>query len=147
PFVSRPPVSWLPSKLHPEAFASRPPFVTRLVPPADTTETSSSRHSPSFSSENSSPVIGDTPSPNSMVPGLLKLAQALLPVSSLSPQLGARRMSLRKSISSKLLPPPSDHFPQRPPSAYVTSSSRIMFVPVNGFESVTLSPPLPSFLR
>src|SRR5258707_15870331 len=42
-------------------------------------------------------------------------------VSSLSPQLAARRLSLLGSISSRLLPPPDDHWPQRPPVPYVRS--------------------------
>src|SRR5690242_152637 len=54
-------------------------------------------------------------------------------VSSLSAQLGASRLLLLGSTNSRLLPPPADHCPQRPPVPYVSSLTAmwIRFVSAN----------------
>src|SRR5688572_3894787 len=92
-------------------------FITRFAPPPPWyTCTSSIRHSPLPR------IITCTslkvPWPLSTVPlSRSTVTHWDLSVSSLSVQFGAKRLSLLGSINSRLLPPPSDHLPQRPPSS------------------------------
>src|SRR6185503_13142253 len=57
------------------------------------------------------------PDPLSRTPVVSTTVQLVDVVLSLSAQFGARRLSTRESTNSRLLPPPSAHRPQRPPSA------------------------------
>src|SRR6266498_2041056 len=93
---------------------SKPGLVTRLAPPATRTSTSSIRHSPMPRRKicRVSP-LADRVSPVGPVNSYA--VHWLLAVSSLSAQLAGCRLSLFGSTSSRLLPPPADQLPQRPP--------------------------------
>src|SRR5258706_211321 len=95
------------------------PRVLTHGPDASRTPTSSIKHSPiprrkierlSLTGEPRVALLGAPPRP----PVNSKLVHWLLPVSSLSAQLSAWRLSLLGSMRSRLLPPPPPQEPPRP---------------------------------
>src|SRR5258706_4332621 len=107
--------SWLPSTVQPAARESKPGLVTWLAPALERTSTSSTTHSPSPSKLISKPFNGELPSQNSCGPVYSIMVQGGSVGAALSAQLAASRLSLFGSVNSRLAPPPSAPFPQRPP--------------------------------
>ena len=105
--------SWLPCTLQPERPELKPVLAITFAPPCGITCTSSTRHSPGPSRKSCSVSAG--PCPLSRTPVHSTVVQLLFALSSLSAHEGASRGSARGSTRSRLLPPPSDHNPHRPP--------------------------------
>ena len=103
---------------------------------------SSIKNSPEFSRPklNSFHVVGLPDGTNAPVPLILTFCQVDRLLSSLASHASPFELSECGSINSRLEPPPSAHWLQRPPSAYVTWSAMLSFTS----RRVTVSPLPPS---
>ena len=111
----------VPWNAQPVAPDSKPGLVIRFTPPLLRASTSSTRHSPAPCRKNSNRLGVPLPLVPLPMPSVARSVRSMsvqgaFADSSLSAQLAANRLLPRGSVSSRLLPPPSDHWPQRPPS-------------------------------
>src|SRR6187431_687018 len=111
--------SCVPPANQPSRPLSKPGLLTRFRPPSRNTWTLSKSASPaSISSTCKFRLVlvgGKLLVPLSRIPRYSSVTHELFCVSSLSAQTEASSLSLAGSTNSRLLPPPSAHFGQRPP--------------------------------